>query len=465
MMKTLEYDVVVVGGGPAGMAAACACYDEGAGRIVILERDCRLGGILQQCIHNGFGLRRYREELTGPEYAERDIAAVAARGIAVMLQCMALEVTPQKEVYCISPDTGVCVIRAKAVILAMGCRERTRGNIRIPGTRPPKGIYTAGLAQKMVNMMGVLPGKEVVVLGSGDIGLIMARRMLWEGAQVKMVCELLPYSAGLARNIQQCLRDYEIPLKLRTTVVDIHGTDYLTGVTIASVDEKGVPIQGTETVVSCDTLLLSVGLIPENELSRSAGILLDSATGGPMVSAGRETSVPGIYACGNVLHVHDIVDYVSEESVEAGKAAARTVREAINTHPVHLSEAHGKESLKTLLTKEKNMNFENLPQGKFIMVNVGEGVRYVVPQRIARVEELILYCRVIRPLQTCRICLKADGAVIAALNLVRAVPSEMIRLRISAEQAEQVLKARSIVIEAAEIRQEEKGDDGHNGHE
>lgn len=402
------------------MAAACACYDEGVRNIVIIERETRLGGILQQCIHNGFGLQRYRKELTGPEYAQLDIGAVTARSIPVLLQCMVIEVNDKKEVYCISPQTGVCKIQAKAIILAMGCRERTRGQIRIPGTRPLNGIYTAGAAQKMVNMMGRLPGREVVILGSGDIGMIMARRMLWEGAAVKMVCELLPYSAGLVRNIQQCLRDYDIPLHLSTTVINIHGQDRLRGVTIASVDDKGSPVIGTERYVPCDTLLLSVGLIPENELSRGAKIEIDPVTGGPCVNARRETSVSGIFACGNVLHVHDIVDYVSEESAIAGKMAAKFVQNLYD------------------FTEEE------------CEIERGSKVRYTVPQRLQNIEDTQIYLRVTEPVPDCTVRIAAAGAEICAKKLIRAVPSEMIRIAVSAAQARQMIKAGKAQVEIIE---------------
>lgn len=320
----IEKKIVIIGGGPAGLAAATAAYDEGERDILILERDRALGGILNQCIHNGFGLHTFKEELTGPEYAARFADRVKALSIEYKLGTMVLSVAPDKTVTAVSTEDGLIQIKAKAVILAMGCRERPRGALNIPGFRPA-GIFSAGTAQRLVNMEGFMPGREVVILGSGDIGLIMARRMTLEGAKVRVVAELQPYSGGLKRNIVQCLDDYGIPLKLSHTVTEIHGKERVTGVTISAVDEKLRPIPGTETFYSCDTLLLSVGLIPENELSLSAGVMLSRTTNGPVVNDRLETSVPGIFACGNVLHVHDLVDYVSEEAAAAGRAAAKFV--------------------------------------------------------------------------------------------------------------------------------------------
>ena len=317
----MKKDLVIIGGGPAGMAAAVSAYDAGVRDMLIIERDVKLGGILCQCIHNGFGLHRFGEELTGPEYAWRYEEMVRERNIEFMTDTMVLEVGEDKAVHAMNRELGVFEIEAKAIILAMGCRERPRGALNIAGFRPA-GIYTAGTAQKYVNIKGYMPGKEVVILGSGDIGLIMARRMTLEGAKVHAVCELMPYSGGLARNIEQCLNDFDIPLLLSHTVVDIRGKERLEGVTIAKVDEKRRPIAGTEQDIPCDTLLLSCGLIPENELTRGAGISMSSVTGGAVVNQNRETSLEGVFACGNVLHVHDLVDYVSAESAIAGKAAA-----------------------------------------------------------------------------------------------------------------------------------------------
>ena len=313
----LAYDIVIAGGGPAGLAAAVSARNAGIESILILERDKEPGGILNQCIHNGFGLHTFKEELTGPEYADRYITMVNEMAIACKFHTMVMDISPDKVVTAMNRTDGMIQIQAKAVILAMGCRERARGALNIPGFRPA-GIFSAGTAQRLVNIEGYLPGREVVILGSGDIGLIMARRMTLEGAKVKVVAELMPYSGGLKRNLVQCLYDYGIPLKLSHTVTDIRGKERLEGVTLAQVDENGKPVPGTEEAYTCDTLLLSVGLIPENELSRAMGVELDAVTAGPVVNERLETSIEGVFACGNVLHVHDLVDYVSEEAKRAG---------------------------------------------------------------------------------------------------------------------------------------------------
>ena len=320
----MKYDIVIIGGGPAGLAAAVAAYDAGSRSILILERDDKLGGILNQCIHNGFGLHTFKEELTGPEYAERFIDQVIERGIEYKLLTMVLAISEEKVITAMNKVDGLFTIEAGAIVLAMGCRERSRGALNIPGFRPA-GIYSAGTAQRLVNMEGYMPGRKVVILGSGDIGLIMARRMTLEGAKVQVVAELMPYSGGLKRNIVQCLDDFGIPLKLSHTVVNIEGKERVSGVTIAQVDEKLKPIPGTEEHYECDTLLLSVGLIPENELSRGMGVAINPVTNGPQVNESLETSIPGVFAAGNVLHVHDLVDYVSEEAASAGRAAVAFV--------------------------------------------------------------------------------------------------------------------------------------------
>ena len=416
-----QVNIAVVGGGPAGLAAAVAAYDAGEKDLIVIERDRHLGGILQQCIHNGFGLQWFKKELTGPEYAQRFIDQAEERNIESMTGTMVLEIQyhpeqPEgytKSVFCLSPSYGVIEYQAKAVILSMGCRERVRGNLKTPGTRPV-GIYSAGLAQRLVNLEGVMPGKEVVILGSGDIGLIMARRMKWEGADVKMVCEIMPYSAGLARNIQQCLIDQNIPLHLSTTVVNIHGKDRLEGVTIAAVDEKRQPIPGTERYVSCDTLLLSVGLLPENELSRALSVEMDPVTGGPKVNENRETSVPGVYACGNVLHVHDIVDFVSKESTIAGEAAACQVA--------------GTEQ------------GEGAPFGA--QIKASGNVRYTVPQHVSLNAPFSIYCRVGQPQDEGKFTLKAlvngEEKDILTKKFVRAVPSEMAEIPVNEKQLQQI---------------------------
>lgn len=366
------YDLVVIGGGPAGLSAAISAREHGIGRILILERDRELGGILNQCIHNGFGLHTFKEELTGPEYAGRYIDKAIEMGIEYRLDTMVIEISKEKVVTAVSSKEGVSEIRARAVVLAMGCRERPRGALNIPGYRPA-GIYSAGTAQRLVNREGYLPGREVVILGSGDIGLIMARRMTLEGARVLAVAEMMPYSGGLKRNIAQCLDDFGIPLKLSTTVVDIKGKKRMEGVTLARVDEKGKPIRGTEEDYPCDTLLLSCGLIPENELSDGLELEMEQATNGPAVNESLETSIPGIFACGNVLHVHDLVDYVSEEAAAAGKAAAEYILGTASEENQAAEYILGIASEKNRVVEENVRRIPVLPES---------GVRYTVPKII-----------------------------------------------------------------------------------
>ena len=360
-----EYDIVIVGGGPAGLAAAAAAKRAGNDSILILERDHELGGILNQCIHNGFGLHTFKEELTGPEYAWRFIQQVYDLGIEYKLNTMVMDISEDRVVTAMNREDGMFQIRAKAVILAMGCRERPRGALNIPGYRPA-GIFSAGTAQRLVNMEGYMPGKEVVILGSGDIGLIMARRMTLEGAKVKVVAELMPYSGGLKRNIVQCLDDFGIPLKLSHTVVDIEGKEHITAVTIAEVGPDRRPVPGTEERYTCDTLLLSCGLIPENELSKAAGVELSPVTSGPVVNESLETSIPGVFACGNVLHVHDLVDYVSEEAARAGENAVKYIQ--------GLGEAQNEGAADPAA--------EAAADARRITLIAKQGVRYTVPSTI-----------------------------------------------------------------------------------
>ena len=393
------YDLIVIGGGPAGLAAACAAWEKGLKKILVVERDRELGGILNQCIHNGFGLHHFKEELTGPEYAGRFIQQLAGTGVEVRSDTMVLEITPDKQVHMTGAKTGYRVEEAKAIILAMGCRERTRGAIAIPGTRPA-GVLTAGAAQRYVNMEGWMPGRRVVILGSGDIGLIMARRMTLEGAKVLACVEVMPYSGGLNRNIVQCLHDYGIPLYLSHTVTDIRGRDRVEQVVVAEVDGNRRPIPGTEMFFDCDTLLLSVGLIPENELTRQAGIEMDRRTNGAVVYENMETSIPGVFACGNAAHVHDLVDFVTAESQRAGAAAAEYV----------LSGGGAKAEEPCLTVKN------------------GGGVSYTLPQRVrtGRVEKLCgLFFRVNRVCGDSEILVTSGDKLIAKFSREHLAPGEM----------------------------------------
>ena len=417
-----SYDIVIIGGGPAGLAAAASAKRNGIDSILVLERDRELGGILNQCIHNGFGLHTFKEELTGPEYARRFIDQVLELGIEYKLNTMVMDISADnkgnKNVTAMNREDGLFHIEAKAVILAMGCRERSRGALNIPGYRPA-GVYSAGTAQRLVNIEGFMPGKKVIILGSGDIGLIMARRMTLEGAEVKVVAELMPFSGGLKRNIVQCLDDFGIPLKLSHTVVAIKGKERLEGITLAQVDERNKPIPGTEEEYECDTLLLSCGLIPENEISRSAGVEINPVTSGPIVNESLETNVPGVFACGNVLHVHDLVDYVSEEAAAAGRNAAKFVKGEVGE------------------------------AGKEIPINAVDGVRYTVPKTIHvnnMEDELIVRFRVGAVYKNCYISAYLNDERIIHRKRPIMAPGEMEEVKLKKTMLQEYANLNDITI-------------------
>lgn len=458
----MRADVAVIGGGPAGMSAAIAAKEAGAIEVVIIEREPRLSGILQQCIHNGFGLHKFKEELTGPEYGQRYEEMVSRLGITVLTDTMAVDITSEKTVTAVSKEKGYFTIKAGAVVLAMGCREKSRGALSIPGTRPA-GVFTAGTAQKLVNIKGYMPGKKIVILGSGDIGLIMARRMTLEGAEVKAVCEIMEDSGGLTRNIVQCLRDFDIPLMLRHTVVEIHGKKRVEGVTVARVDDNLKPVPGTEEYIECDTLMLSVGLIPENELSKKAGVEIDPKTRGPVVDENRQTSVPGIFACGNVVKVHELVDFVSDEGENAGRAAALYAQGKL------LSSEKTIRSVSKVKQQEQKKGVRHLSDGRgdgntVICTICPMGCKITVDTELkttgntCKRGEKYAIQEVTAPERTLTTTMYAEGGVLVPVKTDRPVPRE----KLSACMKEINCKTLILPIEAGNIIIENIGGTGAN---